>query len=133
MLNAITVSKLKNIKLKSALCTTHGGVKRDQGKSDEALALGEQAHQLTPKDFRPCTLLGAVNMEIGNHTLGESWYEKAIERGASEKSVDDDLRSIFMRAEHAKREELRAYLLRKDPYRYSWAKQNHRKGNVSNR
>jgi Flp pilus assembly protein TadD len=133
MLNAITVSKLKNIKLKSALCTTHGGVKRDLGKSDEALALGEQAHQLTPKDFRPCTLLGAVNMEIGNHTLGESWYEKAIERGASEKSVDDDLRSIFMRAEHGKREELRAYLLRKDPYRYSWAKQNHRKGNVSNR
>ena len=122
MLNTITVSRLKNNKLKSALCTTHGGVKRDLGKHDEALALGEQAHQLTPKDFRPCTLLGAVNMEIGNHILGESWYEKAIERGASEKSVDADLRSIFMRAEPAKREELRAYLLGKDPYRYSWAR-----------
>lgn len=133
MLSAITVSRLKNNKLKSALCTTHGGVKRDLGKHDEALALGEQAHQLTPKDFRPCTLLGAVNMEIGNHTLGESWYEKAIERGASEKSVDADLRSIFMRAEPAKREELRAYLLRKDPYRYSWARMKPSKRSRSNR
>lgn len=122
MLNTISVSRLKNNKLKSALCTTHGGVKRDLGKHDDALTLGQQAHQFTPKDFRPCTLLGAVNMEIGNHTLGESWYEKAIERGASEKSVDSDLRSIFLRAEPAKQEEFSVYLLRKDPYRYSWAK-----------
>ncbi len=133
MLNAIVVSRLKNIKLKSALCTTHGGVKRDLGKHNEALALGEKAHQFTPKDFRPCTLLGAVNMEIGNHILGESWYEKAIERGASEKSVDNDLRSIFMRAESTKREELSIYLLKKDPYRYSWAKIRHSKRSRSNR
>ena len=122
MLNAIAVSRLKKTKLKSAICTTHSGVKRDLKKYDDALALGEKAHKLTQNDFRPCTLLGAVNMEIGKHTLGESWYEKAIERGASEKSVDDDLRSIFMRADPARREELRAYLLKKDPYRYSWAK-----------
>lgn len=133
MLNGIVVSRLKNIKLKSALCTTHGGVKRDLGNHNEAITLGELAHQLTPKDFRPCTLLGAVNMEIGNHSLGESWYEKAIERGASEKSVDSDLRSIFRRAEPAKREELRAYLLKKDPHRYGWAKKKHSKKSRSNR
>lgn len=28
---------------------------------DEAIALGTEAHTLTPKDFRPCTLLCAVN------------------------------------------------------------------------
>lgn len=122
MLTKIVISKLKNFRLKSALCTTYGGVKRDLGKLDEALKLGGKAHQLTPKDFRPCTLLGAVNIEIGHYELGHSWYKKAIERGASEKSVDNDLRSIFMRAEPAKREELRANLLKVDPYRYSWAK-----------
>ena len=122
MLRTIKSSKIKKKKLRSALCTTHGGVKRDLLKYNEAITLGEQAHELTPKDFRPCTLLGAVNMETGNHSLGEAWYEKAIERGASEKSVDDDLRSIFMRATPAKREELRAYLLKKDPHRYRWAK-----------
>ena len=62
MLSAIDTAGLKNRKLKSALCTTHGGVKRDIKNYDEALGLGDQAHLLTPKDFRPCTLLGAVNM-----------------------------------------------------------------------
>lgn len=122
MLRTIKTSKIKKKKLRSALCTTHGGVKRDLLKHNEAINLGEQAHEITPKDFRPCTLLGAVNMEMGNHSLGEAWYEKAIERGASEKSVDDDLRSIIMRATPAKQKELRAYLLKKDPHRYSWAK-----------
>lgn len=122
MLNAIDFLKLKNKKLKSALFTTHGGVKRDLRQYDNALTFGEQAHKLTPKDFRPCTLLGAINMEIGHLGLGEEWYEKAIERGASEKSVDDDIRSIFMRANLGKREKLRSYLLSKDPHRYSWAK-----------
>lgn len=122
ILGKINISKIKKKKLKAALCTTYGGVKRDLRMYNEALTLGELAHQLTPKDFRPCTLLGAVNMEIGNHSLGEAWYDKAIERGASEKSVDDDLRSIFMRAAPVKREELRIYLLNKDPHRYSWAK-----------
>lgn len=120
MLSTINMLSFKNVKLKSALCTTHGGVKRDLGRREEALALGEQAHRLTPKDFRPCTLLGAVNMEIGHHDLGQSWYEKAIERGYSEKAMDHDLRSIFMHAEETEKEKLKNYLLNLDHYRYSW-------------
>lgn len=122
MLTAIVLPKLKNFRLKSAVCTTHGGVKRDLREYDDALRLGDQAHRLTPKDFRPCTLLGAVNIEIGNYDLGQAWYKKAVERGASEKSVDDDLRSIFMRADKSKQEELRDHLLKIDPDRYSWVK-----------
>jgi len=122
MLATIDVARVKDIKLRSAICTTHGGVKRDMGKRDEALDLGNQAHLLTPKNFRPCTLLGAVNMEIGNHTLGHSWYDKAVERGYSEKAMDDDLRSIFMHAEKAEQDALRVHLLKTDPVRYSWAK-----------
>jgi len=122
ILNTIDVSILKDIKLKSALCTTHGGVKRDLRRYDEAIGFGEQAHLFTPQDFRPCTLLGAVHMEIGHYDLGESWYEKAVKRGYSEKSVDDELRSIFMRAEKSKQEALGNHLLKMDPVRYSWAK-----------
>jgi uncharacterized protein involved in tolerance to divalent cations len=121
LLNTINISAIKDAKLKSALCTTHGGVKRDLRKFDAALSLGEQAHLLTPKDFRPCTLLGAVNMEIGNYDLGRSWYDKAIERGYSEEAMDDELRSIFMRAEKVNQDEMREYLLKTDPIRYSWA------------
>lgn len=122
MLKTIDVSVLKDIKLKSALFTTHGGVKRDLGEKREALKLGERAHLLTPQDFRPCTLLGAVNTEIGHFDLGRSWFEKAIERGYTERSMDDELRNIFMRAERSNKEALRNYLLKKDPVRYSWAK-----------
>lgn len=121
ILCTIDVSALKDRKLKSALCTTHGGIKRDLNKSDEALKLGMQAHEFTPKDFRPCTLIGAVYMENQNYALGQSWYDKAVQRGYSEASVDDDLRGIYMRAEKSQQETMRVHLLSIDPKRYSWA------------
>ena len=120
ILCTIDVSGLKNRKLKSALCTTHGGVKRDLDKLDEALNLGKQSHEFTPQDFRPCTLIGALYIETGHYDLGQSWFKKAVERGYSEKLVDNELRSIFMRAEESKQEALRAHLLSVDPERYSW-------------
>lgn len=122
ILSSIDVGSKKDLKLKSALYTTHGGVKRDLQKWDDALGLGEKAFQTTPKDFRPCTLLGAVNMEIGNYDLGQSWYEKAAERGAEVKSIDNDLRSIFFRADKTKRDALRSHLLAIDAVRYNWVK-----------
>ncbi len=93
---------------------------RDLKRSDEALHFGIEAHALTPGNFRPCTLLGAVNFEMGNYEAGKDWYAKATERGASERSIDYDLRGIFIRAEKNKREEIRAFLLREDPVRYRW-------------
>ncbi len=121
ILKTIDVIDLKNQKLKSALCTTHGGVKRDLAKWDEALGLGTQAHEYTPQDFRPCTLLGAVYMETGQYNLGHSWYEKAVERGYSKDSVDFELKGIFRRLEKSKQEAMRADLLRRDQERYRWA------------
>lgn len=107
-------------KLKSAIRTTHGGVMRDLGRVDEALELGEQAHALTPRDFRPCTLLGAVNIESGNLEAGWDWYRKAEERGATERSIDHDLRGILRRADDVRRGEIKSLLLREDPVRYAW-------------
>jgi len=118
----INTTELKTKKIKSAFNTTFGGVKRDLENLNEALTLGNKAHILTPKDFRPCTLLGAVNNEMGNYDEGQSWYQKAIERGATEKSVDDDLRSIFMRTDKSKRKDLGVFLWENDPKRYSWVK-----------
>jgi len=121
ILCTIDVYCLRSRKLKSAICTTHGGVKRDLKKFDEALNLGKKAHEFTPQDFRPCTLIGAVYMETGYYDFGRSWYKKAVDRGYSEESVDDELRVIFKRAEKSKQEAFRAHLLRDDPVRYSWA------------
>ncbi|MFP2769889.1 hypothetical protein [Oceanisphaera sp. KMM 10153] len=71
LLSPIKVDQLKSSKLKSALCTTHGGVKRDLERWNDAISLGEQAHGFMEMDFRPCTLLGAVYMEMGSYDLGQ--------------------------------------------------------------
>lgn len=122
LLNTLNVDSVKNIKLKSAIFTTHGGVKRDLKSSKEALTLGEMAHKLTKKDFRPCTLLGAVNMETGCYDLGQAWYAKAIERGFSEKAMDHELKTIYRRSTKSDKASLRKHLLDIDPHRYRWAK-----------
>jgi len=122
MLNSLNFRKFKSVKLKSALYTTHGGVKRDLRQWQEALSLADQARELTPDNFRPYTLLGAVNMEIGQYSEGQAWYQKAIKLGFSEQSMDSELRSIFHRSEKAKRAALRDHLLSIDPVRYKWAK-----------
>jgi hypothetical protein len=122
LLTSIPATRQKPPKLNSAICTTYGGVMRDLSRFDEALKFGHQAHALTPKDFRPCTLLGAVNIEMGNYSAGSEWYEKAEERGASKRSIDCDLRGILLRADNVKREKLKAFLLREDPERYKWVR-----------
>lgn len=125
LLASIPSERQKAPKLKSAIATTHGGVMRDLRRLDEALRLGNQAHALTPNNFRPCTLLGAVSFELGQYDIARDWYAKAIERGATERSIDYDLRGIFLRADSAKREEIKAFLLREDPARYRWVNNLH--------
>lgn len=120
LLITIPAAHKSDPKLKSAISTTHGGVMRDLNRFDEALEFGNQAHILTPKDFRPCTLLGAVNFEIGNYEVGSDWYLKASERGANERAIDNDLRNIYKRADKSKREKLKVFLLRVDPVKYNW-------------
>lgn len=124
LLDSASGCRLKDSKIKSAMCTTRGGVMRDMGQHDEARQLGEQGHEFKPQDFRPCTLLGAVHMELGNFDEAHDWYAKAEERGASERSIDADLRSIFLRADQAKRGAIKAFLLAQDPNRYRWVNDN---------
>lgn len=95
---------------------------RDLRRWKEALRLGEKAHTLRADDYRPCTLLGAIHVETGNYGLGKEWYEKAVERGATVDSVDQDLRNIFFRSDKHKQAEMRKFLLNEDPTRYAWVK-----------
>jgi tetratricopeptide (TPR) repeat protein len=123
LLATIRVDQQKSSKLRSALYTTHGGVMRDLKRWDEALRLGEKAHTLQLEDYRPCTLLGAVYTEIGHYSLGQEWYAKAIDRGATLKMINDDLRRIFFQADKDKQSEMKKFLLHVDPIRYKWVKQ----------
>jgi tetratricopeptide (TPR) repeat protein len=131
VLSKIDVTSQRNKHLRSALCTTKGGCKRDLRQFDEAIQLAQTAHSLDPDSFHPCTLLGALNYDIGNHILGDEWFAKAVSRGASSDAVDHEIRSIFRRADEAKQEQLKRHLLRVDPVRYSWVNRLNRgkKGN----
>lgn len=120
LLEPIAIDEQKSAKLKSALCTTHGGVMRDLGDLAVASHLGLRAHALMHRDLRPCTLLGAVNMEMGNYDIGQEWYRKAEDRGATRDAIDHELRVIFRRADKTKRAEIKAFLLGDDPVRYKW-------------
>ena len=116
------ISLNKNKKLLSAYFTTLGGVKRDIRKVDTAIECGVKAHENNSQDYRPCTLLGAIYMENHEYTLGHDWYSKARDRGAPEKSINADLRSILLKLDKSKRIEMIASLLKKDPYLYGWLK-----------
>ena len=120
LLGTINVDQQKSAKLKAALSTTHGGAMRDLGRWDEALRLGEKAHALQPHNYRPCTLLGAVHMGTGNYALGQQWYAKAVERGATVDAVDQDLQRVFFRADAVKQAEMRTFLLSENSFRYAW-------------
>ena len=65
-------------------------------------------------------------MENDEYNSGYEWYSKARDRGAPEKSINDDLKSILSKLDKSKRIKMIASLLKKDPYRYSWLKSMHK-------
>ena len=120
LIDSIARDRIKQPKVQSAALTTRGGVMRDLSRSPEAIKMGEKAHALTPQDYRPCTLLGAVHMELRNFETGHYWYEEARKRGAPELGIDSELRSIFQQLDSAGREAMKSFLLAEDSHRYSW-------------
>ena len=120
LLDSVPTNRVKDPKVESAMYTTRGGVMRDLNRRNEAVECGKKAHELQPKSSHPCTLLGAVHMEMGNFAEGHVWYTKAEQRGACPQSIDSELRSFFLRADKARRETMKALLLAKDPNRYRW-------------
>ena len=120
LLDLLSPDRTRDRKLHSAILTTRGGAMRDLDRREEAIALGTEAHTLQPDNYRPCTLLGALHMELRHFDLGHAWYMKAEERGAKSQGIDDELRSIYRQADKAGKAAMKAFLLRQDPARYAW-------------
>ena len=104
----------------SALLTTRGGALRDLRRLEEAKSVGLEAHRLMPDNFRPCTLLGAVHIELGDLVMGHSWYVKAEKLGAARREVDQELRSLLARASKSEQLRIREFLIAQDPERFGW-------------
>jgi len=106
-------------KLKSALLTTYGGVCRDLKDYVNSIKLGLEAHKVTPLNFRPCTLLGAVYLSTGEFDLGHEWYDKAKERGFSQDAYDNDIKSVYFRASDEMKNRLKQNLVATG-HKYKW-------------
>ena len=107
-------------KLEAALDTTRGGAMRDLGRISDAKLLALQAHKLTPEDYRPCTLLGAVHMELGDFVSAQEWFTRAEDLGASRESVEREIRALFSRCSAQEQQSIRDQLLALDPERFGW-------------
>lgn len=79
---------------------------------------------LAPSEYRPCTLIGASNILLGNVSEGYEWYQKAIERGFKPDNYGNELRSVFMCCSQKIKNELTCDLLSKG-YSYSWLTNKH--------
>ncbi|MCL9773757.1 hypothetical protein [Vibrio methylphosphonaticus] len=110
-----------NKSLKSALLTTSGGAKRDLNMFDKAIQFGTQAHELTKQDYRPCTLIGACKMILGDVAQGHEWYQKAIRRGFNKDSFEQEIRSIYNRASRKDKAKIKQTLIA-DGWVYQWLK-----------
>lgn len=128
LLSAIPGGRQEQAKLKSAIRTTHGGALRDLGHFIEALKMGEEAHALLPSNFRPCTLLGALNIELGNFEVGHEWYRMAETRGAKPDNIEHEVRSLLAHMSAEKRDEAIRELLRIDPVQYRWLRTGQTRG-----
>jgi hypothetical protein len=122
LIDSVPHDQLEQPKVRSAIFTTRGGVMRDLGQQSVAIEMGEMAHTLMPKDYRPCTLLGAVHMELRNFEKGHEWYEKARKRGAPEECIDSELRSIFQQLDSDGREAMKKFLFAENSHQYRWLK-----------
>lgn len=107
-------------RVRSALSTTRGAALRAVNRHAEAKTLGEEAHALVPSDYRPCTLLGAVHIELGEFIAGHEWFMKAEQRGAAKATVDQDIKALLVRMPDTEKDRIRAFLLDQDPERFAW-------------
>jgi hypothetical protein len=113
-------------KLKAALATTRGGAMRDLRRLADAQSLAFEAHELAPDDYRPCTLLGAVHMEMGNFGLAQQWFSTAEDLGAPMHSIEREIQTLISRCSIQDQRRIRSELLAWDPERFSglirWSK-----------
>ena len=137
--NALAVTKdvnwkkVQGFKLQSALWVTRGGAFRDLAHLDtlvnhthlkNAKECAAEAMECQPKSHQPYTLMGAICYDRGEYLDGDKWFEMAIERGASDNTIDDEIKRIVRTTKDKdKLKEVVAYLLKKDQMRYGWASQ----------
>jgi len=111
---------IKPAKLRGALLTTRGGAFRDIDRLNEAEQCALEAIKHFPDSHHPYTLLGALCYDTGRYPEGDRWFEEAVERGATLRDQDAEIKRILPKKKGDELKKLIDHLLKKDPIRFSW-------------
>ena len=107
--------------LMSAILTNRGAALRDLRELSKARDCASKALEYNSDNFRTYNLLGAICYQSGQPGLGDEYFQKAVELGASPEDQERDIRAALDNSERIQRKGVAQYLLRKDPERYRWA------------
>lgn len=119
---------LSSLKIESAYLTTYGAINRDLGNLSQALELAHTAHSKQEKDYRPCTLLGAIYFDLENIEKGQEWFAKAQNLGADEDLFFSEIKNIYLKASKEYKIKLKNYFEYENKKIFNWIKeQNKRK------
>lgn len=120
--NNLNISLIKDKALKSRILVSRGAAFRDIHRLDESEECAREAIDCQPDSHQPYTLLGAICFDRGEYAEGNDWFEQAINLGAKNKDIDDEIESVVRNArDKKKQQEAAEYLLQKDPVRFAWA------------
>lgn len=109
-------------KAMAALLTTRGGAFRDLLDVEKAKKCGEIAIDLNPDSYYAHNLLGAIMIQTGDPEQAEEFFTTAIELGSTPRFIDQQIKQSIDLASKDEQAIVAAYLLKKDPERYKWAK-----------
>lgn len=113
-------SGITNGRALSALNTTRGGAFRDIGDLESAKISARQAISLSPHNYQPCNLMGAILYQEGLPEQGDVYFEKALQLGAPAQEQDSERTGALRLATPDARKRVMEYLLAKDPEKYAW-------------
>lgn len=90
---------------------------RDLHEIGEAERCAHEAIGVDNRSFQPHNLLAAICFSRGEHKMGEQHLQAAVERGASDKDLENAIYGIDLEY----RRMATQYLLDADPVKYAWA------------
>ena len=119
----LDLSEIKDSKLKSAILVTRGAAFRDIDNLSDAEICAKKAIDCQSDSHQPYTLMGAICYDRYEYQKGDYWFEKAIKFGANSEDIDAEIKQVIRNEKNDdQRHEAAEYLLKKDSYRYAWAK-----------
>ncbi|HMC64590.1 MAG TPA: hypothetical protein VKI65_06600, partial [Gemmataceae bacterium] len=117
---ALRITDNERVQNNSPVLTMRGGAFRDLNDLDSAERCGFSAIKLSPEDYHPYNLLGAVYYQRGLPEQGDQYFQMAVALGSEEE--DESIQSALEKAAADEKKRVAEHLLKRDAARFAWAR-----------